>query len=157
MKINGFLAASVLVIAASVMSGAARASMVVYDAPSVVQGQEAYSQSFSVTTPGTLTFSVSSVSWLDVVADLNCFLSTATGLVGTRMGLGTETYNIGPGTYYAHWMGDARGAYNEGILGIKLQFQPATAVPLPASLLLMLSGLGLLFGWQWMGRRVDRL
>src|ERR1700690_200946 len=128
MKINGFLAASVLVIAAFAMSGAARASMVLYDAPSVVQGQEGFMQSFSVTTPGTLTFSVSSVSWLDVVADLNCFLSTATSVMGTPMGYGSESFNIGPGTYYAHWMGDARGAYNEGILGVKLQFQALTTV-----------------------------
>jgi hypothetical protein len=56
---------------------------------------------------------------------------------------------VGAGTYYAHWFGDAQGVYNLGVVGLKIQFQPgATAVPLPATLLLMLSGLGLLFGWQ---------
>jgi MYXO-CTERM domain-containing protein len=63
---------------------------------------------------------------------------------------GGDSVNIGAGTVYAHWFGDAQGPYNFGVLGVKIQFTPAggTTVPLPRSLMLLVSGLGLLFGWQ---------
>jgi hypothetical protein len=149
MKIQQFLSASFLMLGAWIMSEAAQADTVLYDSASVVAGQEAFTQSFEVTAPGRIYFSVSNIPWLDVVADLTSFLSTTTGVVGTTMySAGTESVNVGPGMYYAHWFGDAQGTYNEGVLGVKIQFQPLTTVPLPASWMLMISGLGVLFGWQ---------
>jgi hypothetical protein len=62
---------------------------------------------------------------------------------------GTESVSVGPGTFYAHWFGNAQGTYNEGVVGIDIQFQPSfSTVPLPASLLLLLSGLGFLVLWR---------
>jgi len=106
-------------------------------------------QPFSITTPGTLTVTISNIPWLDVVTDVTSYLSTTNGVIGTTMhAAGTETMNIGPGTFYAHWFGNAQGTYNEGVLGVDIQFQPSfSTVPLPGSLLLLLSGLGFLYLW----------
>jgi hypothetical protein len=121
-----------------------------YDGISVISGSQSTVQSFNVTAPGALTITLSSIPWLDTVADLTGFLSTASGMIGTTIGARSETVDVGAGTYYAHWFGDAQGAYNLGVVGLKITFQPSVVapVPLPASFVLLLSGLGLLFGWQ---------
>jgi len=138
-----------LLLAAGILpAGAARADSIIYDGISVFSGQQSFTQSFNLAGPGTLTFSLSNIPWLDTVANLSGFLSTASGEIGSTIGAGTESINVGPGTYYAHWFGDAQGTYNLGVVGLKINFQPGTAVPLPTPLVLMLSGLGLLFGWQ---------
>jgi hypothetical protein len=155
MNSRQLLATSMLVAAAWAMpGGAARADTVLYDGISLFQGQQAFTDSFSVSTAGTLTFTLSNIPWLDQVSGLTGFLSTSSGVIGSTISADTETLSIGPGSYSAHWFGDAQGTYNMGVVGMMLEFQPAggiTPVSIPGTLWLMLSGLGLLFGWQ--GRR----
>jgi hypothetical protein len=151
MKIRRFLPASILLLAAWASgAGAARADTLLYDGLSVISGSQSSVQSFNVTAPGTLTMTLSNIPWLDVVSNLSGFLSTATAQIGnTITGAGTESFDLGAGTYYAHWFGDAQGTYNLGVVGLKITFQPgAVPVSIPTSFLLMLSGLGILFGWQ---------
>jgi hypothetical protein len=149
MKILRFLPALILLFAAwALPTGAARADTLLYDGISVISGAQSSVQSFNVTAPGTLTVTLSNIPWLDTVANLSGFLSSASGPVGTSFGAGTESVNVAAGTYYAHWFGDAQGAYNLGVVGLEITFQPGTVVSLPTSFLLMLSGLGILFGWQ---------
>jgi PEP-CTERM motif-containing protein len=152
MKIHQLLPVAVFLFVCGLMSSeAARADSVLYDAASLVSGEGGGTQALDLSTSGTLTITVTNIPWLDVVADLTSFVSTSTGVVGNKMyAAGTESINVGPGIYYANWFGDAQGTFNEGVVGVKIQFQPAgSVVPLPASLILLLSGLGLLFGWQW--------
>ena len=129
---------------------ASRADTVLYDAGSFVEGQQSFTQSFNISGPGTLTVSITDIAWLDIVSDLNCFLSTASGLINPAAnGGGSETFSVGSGPIYAHWFGNAQGIYDLGVIGVKITFQPAgIPVPLPASLVLLMSGLGVLFGWQ---------
>ncbi|MGP8228483.1 MAG: hypothetical protein ACLQUM_03930 [Steroidobacteraceae bacterium] len=149
MKLGSFLPILVLMLAAWTTPQVARADML-YDSTSLIEGQQAFVQSFTMSTPGTLTMTVSNIPWLDAVSDLSFFVSTTKGVIGAPMaGAGDESINIGAGTFYAHWFGDAQGPYNFGVLGVKIQFSPGGAtVPLPRSLMLLVSGLGLLFGWQ---------
>jgi hypothetical protein len=157
MKILRFLPASILLLAAwALPAGAVRADTLLYDGISVISGSQSSLQSFNVATPGVLTMTLSNIPWLDTVSNLTGFLSTASGEVGTTIGAGTESINVGAGTYYAHWFGDAQGAYDLGVVGLRVTFQPGTVpVSLPASFVLMLSGLGILFGWQ--SRRMPAL
>jgi hypothetical protein len=149
MKSLQFLLASILVLAACVWpASAARADTVLYDSASFLQGQQSFVQSFNITTPGTISVSLSNIPWLDVISDLTCFLTSVTGLVGSTMTSGSESFSVGAGTIYAHWFGEAQGNYGIGVVGIKIVFQPGTVVGLPASFILLLSGLGVLFGWQ---------
>jgi hypothetical protein len=131
--------------------GTARADSVLYDSVGFIQGKQSFTDSFDITTPGTLTITLSNFAWLDAIADLNCFVTTSGGMIGETMGAGTESFNVGPGMIYAHWFGDANGPYGIGVFGVKIMFQPGTPVALPRSLILMLSGLGVLLGWQRRG------
>jgi len=135
----------------------ASADSVLYDSAGFIQGQQSFVQSFDITTQGTLTVTLSSIPWMDAISGLNAFLTTSSGLVGpASMTSGSETIDIQPGMIYAHWFGDANGAYGAGVYGLKIMFEAGggggTTVALPTSLVLMLSGLGLLFGWR---RRED--
>jgi hypothetical protein len=151
-RIRGLSASIVLgsMAAAALAATPARADMVLYDSATLIQGDGGSTETFQVTTPGTLTVTLSNIPWLDVVSNLNYFLSNSSGTIGSMMsGFGTEQIALTPGTYYAHWFGDAQGTFNEGVLGINIQYQPSvTPVPLPASWILMVGGLVLLFGWQ---------
>jgi len=156
MKLRQLLSVPLLILSSwAVTSGVAGADIVIYDSASVVEGRQGFVEPFDITTPGTLTMTISNIPWLDAVTDLTSFLSTTNGVIGTTMyAPGSESVSVGPGTFYAHWFGNAQGAYNEGVLGIDIQFQPSySTVPLPASLLLLLSGLGFLFLWP--ARRAD--
>ena len=151
MKLNNFLPAAIMALAVwSVPVGAALADTVLYDSASVIENQQGFVESFNLATPGVLTLTVATMPWLDTISDITSFLSTPTGIMGTTLSAaGSESIHVGPGTIYAHWFGeDTQGAYGAGVLGIKINFQPSTVVPLPASLILMISGLALVFAWQ---------
>jgi hypothetical protein len=156
MKLRRLLPATLLLLAAwAIPAGAARADTILYDGVSLISGQQACTDSFSISSPGTLNFSLTAIPWLDTVSNLSGYLSSATAEIGTTTST-SETYNLAAGTYYAHWFGDASGVYNLGVVGMKLDFVAnATAVGLPTSFILLLSGLGVLFGWQ--SRRAPEL
>jgi hypothetical protein len=148
MQLRNFLAAMVLVFCAG-FAPLSSADTVLYDNAGFVQGSQSFVDSFTITTPGTLTISLADVPWLDTLSNLNLFLTTVSGPMGTSMGSGTESIQVEPGTFYAHWFGDANGQYKVGVYSLEITFQPQmSAVPLPGSLILLLSALGLVFAWQ---------
>jgi hypothetical protein len=130
MKMRRFLPISMLMLAAWALAvGAAQADSLLYDGISVISGAQSSVQSFNVATAGTLTVTLSDIPWLDTVTNLNCFLTTASGQIGTTIGAGTESVDVAAGTYYAHWFGDAQGAYNLGVVGLKISFRPSIVTP----------------------------
>ncbi len=128
----------------------AQAGTVLYDSANFVVGQQSFVQAFTLTTAATVTVTLSSIPWLDTIMGLNCFLTSASGVVSSWTGEGSESVHLGAGTYYSHWYGEAGGQYKIGVdkLRIEADYDHSTTVPLPASLVLLLSGLGVLFGWQ---------
>lgn len=146
------LAASALALAADIAPlSAARADAVVYDSAGLIQGQQSFVQGIDITTPGTLTVTLSNIPWLDTISDLNCFLTTSTNVIGKAMTAGTETLSVGPGMVYAHVFGDANGSFGVGVYGLDIKFQAndgGTPVALPRSVILFVSGIGALWGWR---------
>jgi hypothetical protein len=144
MKTQHFVAAVLVWLAASIASPrSARADVVLYEGAGFIQNEQAFVESFDISTPGTLTVSLSKVSWLDTISNLTCFVNTASGDVGSAFTAGgTESFNVKPGMIYAQWFGNADGTYHLGAYEIKIDFCPTgTAVPVPASIILLLSGL----------------
>jgi hypothetical protein len=149
MHMRHFLAASMLALCASSLPlSAARADTVLYDGVGFVQGNQSFVDSFNIAAPGTLTISLSDVPWLDTVSNFSFFLSSATGVMGSPTNTGTESWKVGAGNFYAHWFGDANGQFGTGVYALSISFHPdVSAVPLPAALILLLSGVGLIFGF----------
>jgi hypothetical protein len=148
MRLSHSLAVLILAATAWALPAVSHADTVLYDDAGFVQGNQSFVQSFYISAPGTLTITLTDIPWLDTISGLTGFFSTTSGVVGSTF-TGSETINVEPGTVYAHWFGDAQGSYDLGVLGVKIAFQPSiTAVPIPASLCLFLSGLGILLAWQ---------
>ena len=145
-----YAALTLSLVAALIPLRSVQAETVIYNSAGFIQGQQSFVQSFDITTAGTVTVTLSNIPWLDTISGLNCFLTTSSGLLAPSMGVGTESMNVEPGVYYAHWLGDANGGYGVGVYGLDITFQPSgvTPVALPTSSILLLSGLGLVFGWQ---------
>lgn len=149
MQMKHFFAAAILLCAVAQV-GKARADSIVYDSVNFIQGSQSFVDTFNITTPGTLTVSLTDVPWLDSISNLSFFVTSASGTLGPPMDGGSESMKIGAGTFYAHWFGDADGQYQLGVFALKISFHPdVSPVPLPSSLILLLSGLGLMFGRQW--------
>jgi hypothetical protein len=131
------------------VAGQSRASEVLLDQTQFLSGQQAYVQSFSLSGPGTLTVSLTNVPWPQQLANLGVVLSSSGGLLAPVMGSGTESIKIKSGmTLFAQWFGTAQGALDTGVYSLSIKFQAAgTPVPLPASLVLLVSGL-LALVWQ---------
>ena len=153
MGIQRFFAITALLCAVSLapLTSVHASSVIIEDNTDLMQGSESFVDSFTVSTPGTLTISLASIPWLDTLSDLQFSLASAGQLVGPSMGAGTESFQIQPGTYSGMLFGDADGKYGLGLFNLELSFQPLSTVPVPPSLLLLLSGVGLLAAGQ--GRR----
>ena len=153
MKFQGIMTAMMIAAAALVASSRdAAASVVLYDNVGFVRGQQSFSQSFDLGGPGTLTVTLSNIAWPQSLSSLNLVVSTPSGLLGPEMGAGTDIFKIGgPETVYTQWFGVAQGSLDVGVYGVKVNWSP-TAVPLPASIAFLLSGLALL-DWHRRSRR----
>lgn len=125
---------------------------VIYDGVGFLQGSQSFTDSFSVAAPGTLTVTLANVAWPQQLASLSLLMTSPSGALGPVMGAGTATYNVVAGDLTAQWFGTAQGSLDTGVYSLEIQYQPnggtsGSPVPLPTSIALFLSGLGLLI-WQ---------
>jgi hypothetical protein len=128
----------------------ARAAEVLYSGSGFLQGTQSFVQSFNLPTAGTLTVTLTNVAWPQQLASLNLLMTSTKGAMGHEMGTGTSIFDIKDGgDIFAQWFGTAQGPLNTGVYSMEIDFQPANGntVPLPTSIALLLSGLGLLV-WQ---------
>ncbi len=145
--------------AGSLAAGSANASEVLYDGIAFIEGQQSGMESFNVSGPGTLTVDLSNIAWPVSLGSLNAVISSANGLLGPEMSEGTQSFQVTRGEQiFAQWFGTAQGPLDVGVYGLKIEFQPSGVlpVPLPTSIALLASGLGLLI-WQRRHRKEFRL
>ena len=153
MKIRSGLVVAAGVLACCVAGARpAAASEVLYNSVGFLQGTQSFSDSFNVSSPGTLTVTLGNVGWPQPLSSLNLLVSSGGGALGPEMGSGTSSFNVAAGDVFAQWFGTAQGALNAGVYSLEIQFQPnsgtgGSVVPLPTSIALLLSGIGLLV-WQ---------
>jgi hypothetical protein len=151
MKICNLLLASICTLAASsIFSPRAVADQVLADGSGFLRGTQSFAETFNLPTAGTLTVTLTNVAWPEQLASLNLVLSSTNGILGPEMGTGMSQFIIGSGgNVTAQWFGTAQGPLDAGVYSMKIEFLPAggIAVPLPTTIILFLSGLGLL-AWQ---------
>lgn len=153
MKIwNMSIGALALLVCWSMGAPRAEASEILYEGVGFLQGTQSFTDSFTLSSPGTLTVSLSNVSWPTPLASLDMLVSSPSGALGPELdatnSTAMATYNVTSGNIVAQWFGTAQGVYNAGVYAMEIQFQPSSnPVPLPTSVALLLSGLVLLI-WQ---------
>jgi hypothetical protein len=128
-------------------------TVVLADSVGFIKGTQIFTDTFDVTTPGVLSVSLSAIPWLDTLQDLNCFFTSPSGGVmpGTFSG-NLDSVKVLPGDISVNWYGTAAGTFGVGVYGLKVDFQPAVPVPVPATLPLLLSGLGALWALKRNGQ-----
>jgi hypothetical protein len=117
----------------------------------LVSGTSSQTVAIPVTTPGTLTVTLENLPFQQPLAgsldSLSFLMSTALTPLDSSWNqvslTDTQSYNVGPGTYFAHITGQAGGTLDLGIYSLSVTFQ--SAVPLPASWML-LTGVFVLMG-----------
>jgi len=118
-----------------------------YDGVGFLEGTQSFTDTFSLASPGTLTVTLADLGWPAPLASLDLLVSSPSGALGPEMGPGTAMFDVSSGNITAQWFGTAAsGGLNTGAYSLEIQFAP-TAVPLPTSIVLLLSGLALLI-WQ---------
>lgn len=149
---NMSIGAAALLIGWSMGASRASASEILYDGVGFMQGTQSFTDSFSLSSPGTLTVSLANVAWPTQLASLDLLVSSPGGALGPELdatnSTATATYNVTSGNVVAQWFGTAQGSFNAGVYALEIQFTPSgNPVPLPTSIALFLSGIGLLI-WQ---------
>jgi hypothetical protein len=159
MKMRGIVATLAGALLCSVVASHQAHAEILYDGVGFLEGTQAFSDSFSVASPGTLTVTLGDVGWPQPLSSLNMLVSSANGALGPQMGIGTSSFNVSSGNIFAQWFGTAAaGGLNAGVYSLEIQYQPnvstGSPVPLPTSIGLLLSGIGLLL-WQRRTRGAD--
>jgi hypothetical protein len=132
----------------------ALADQVLYDSTGFLVGQQSFTDSLTLSGPGTLTVTLTDMAWPEQLASLNSVVSSSSGLLGPEMGAGTQSFQVTGGPVVVQWFGTAQGALDAGVYGMEIQFQSTTPVPLPTSIALLLSGL-LMLVWQRRSRKTS--
>lgn len=147
MKIRKSLALALsAVVWLSLDSNTAQAEML-YDGVGFLEGTQSFTDTFSLSSPGTLTVTLADLGWPAPLASLDFLVSSPAGALGPEMGPGSATFNVSSGNVIAQWFGTATpGGLDTGAYSLEIQYSPS-AVPLPTSIALLLSGLALLL-WQ---------
>jgi hypothetical protein len=116
----------------------------------LVSGSSSQTVPFQITSAGTLTVTLDNLPLGQRLDSLSFMMSTATTPMQSSWtpvaNTDTESFKVGPGTYFAHIMGDAGGSLDLGIYGLYVSFQP-TVVPLPASGWMLLTGVFVMIGF----------
>jgi hypothetical protein len=117
----------------------------------LVINQQSNSYSINAPGPGTLIVQLSDVAWPTLLQSLNLSVDSPTQVLGSLAVTGGLDLTLASGgTYYTDVTGQAGTQLDIGVYSLEVQFLPqgATAVPLPAGLVLLLGGLAVLGGVQ---------
>jgi hypothetical protein len=114
----------------------------------LVINQQSDVYDFTAPGPGTLTVQLEDLTWPDPLSSLMFSLDSPRSVLGWVASAGELSLSIAHGgSYFLDVTGSAGGALDLGLYSVQVDFYPqGTPVPLPAALVLMLSGLGVLGG-----------
>lgn len=126
------------------LAGAAAEAEELLVSTPLVDGSLATVSNFQITGPGTVTVSLTDLAWPDKLASLTFAATTSSGVVASMSGPGQISFNVSSPGMYSAVVGAVAGAgfLDLGWYSMIVNFTPATsAVPLPGSVWLLVSGL----------------
>jgi len=108
----------------------------------MVTGTQSAVFSFTAPSAGTITATLDNLNWQKPLSSLSFMASSGTNVVSTWSATGSmvETFQVGAGNYFAHILATTADTMDVGLYSLNLSFSPS-AVPLPASSLLLVMGL----------------
>lgn len=114
----------------------------------LVINQQSNVYDFTVPGPGTLTIELEDLVWPNPLSSLSFSLDSARNVLGWVGSDGGLTLSMSHGgSYFVDVTGNAGGAFDLGLYSMQVDFYAqGTTVPLPAALILLLSGLAVLGG-----------
>jgi len=120
-----------------------RADTLLVAQTSLISGTESIVDSFTVPSAGTVTVQLSDLPWPQALSSLSFMATSGNQVLSSWSTLtsAVESFQVAPGTYFAHVTGTAAGALDLGLYSMTLTFQPAGTVPLPGSAWLLIIGL----------------
>ena len=133
---------------------AAQADQILIAQTSMITGTVSTVDSFTAPGTGTVTIQLANIPWPSALSSLSFFASSGTQVVasgtvplpnGPISGTMLDSFQVSPGTYFAHITGTAApGSSDLGLYSMQVSFAPA--VPLPAAAWLLVGGLVMLLG-----------
>jgi hypothetical protein len=126
---------------------------VLYDGAGFLYGTQSFSESFDLPTSGMLSVTLTNVAWPEELSSLKMMVDSTGGVLKSgdaSISPFASSFSVKAGDVFAQWFGTAQGNLDTGVYTMKISFQPtggSNTVPLPTSIVLFLSGLGLLL-WQ---------
>lgn len=150
MNLTKFLPRAALVAVLAVLGMAhvpqARADMMLLADTTMVTGTQSAVLSFTAPSDGFVTANLQNLNWQKPLSSLSFQATSGTDVMSSWSGADskTETFKVTAGNYFAHIVATTADAMDVGLYSLNLSFTPS-AVPLPASSLLLLSGIFGLF------------
>jgi hypothetical protein len=136
------LASALALAACTALASQARAETVLVAESGLIIGSQAADLSFIAPSAGTIDVRLTDLTWPTPLSSLVFSATSADSVLESMKGPGEVSFSVSSaGAYYAHLLGHAGGILGLGAYSLSMTFSPAAAVPLPAGLWLLLSGL----------------
>lgn len=138
----------------AVLASVAHASTMLVSDTTLVTGSESAVFSFQAPGPGTVSIQLTNLDWPQALSSLSFMASTNGHVLSSwsdpsSMQGAALSFQVAAGSrYFADVMATAGGALDLGAYSFRLYFTPSV-VPLPASGVLLLGGLGLIGLMRW--------
>jgi hypothetical protein len=124
----------------------AHADMMLLADTTMVTGTQSAVFSFTAPADGYVTATLQNLNWQKPLSALSFQATSGTSVMASWAGPDSksQTFQVTGGNYFAHIVATTADAFDVGLYSLNLSFSP-NAVPLPASSLLLLTGIFSLF------------
>lgn len=131
------------------------AESVLLNDTTLVSGSQSGVFSFQTPGPGTLSVKLTDIDWPQTLSSLSFMATSGNKVLASWSDTASQSamtlsFQVTGGRYFADVLATAGGPLDLGVYSLSIQFMPTAPVPLPASGLLLLAGLGAVAAIRWL-------